>query len=128
MEDWVTARANCSVLKMFLRLQVGVRKDVEIRNGLRRSGDYYAFDIVESDDQLTVSCQKDTVQKSVRFIRGPLEITVVDEDGKQSHATVMLDSNRACLLVVDGTPMDESHFRQRALERLLFTDWPSTRA
>jgi hypothetical protein len=125
MEDWVTARANCTVLKMFARLQTGVRKDVEIRNGLRRSGDYYVFDVVESDDQFTVSWQGKGARKSVRFTRGPSEITVVDEDGNESHATIMLDTNRACLLVVGGVAMDESHFRQRALEQLLFTDWPS---
>lgn len=128
MEDWVTARANCSLLKMFLRLQVGIRKDVEIRNGLRRPGDYYAFDVVEANDAITVSWQGNAVRKAVRFIRGQHDITVVDEDGQESRAIITLDTNRACLLVVDGIPMDESHFRQKTLERLLFTDWPSTMA
>jgi hypothetical protein len=128
MEDWVTAHANCTVLKMFARLQIGIRKDVEIRNGLRRPGDYYVFEVVESDGQLTVSWQGKGVQKSVRVTRGPSEITVIDEDGNESRATITLDTNRVCLLVVDGVTMDESHFRQRALERLLFTDWPSSKS
>ena len=122
MEDWVTARANCSMVKMFARLQIGIRKDVEIRNGLRRSGDYYVFDVAESDAETTVSWQGKDVKKSVRFTREPNEIIVVDEEGNESRATITLDTSRACLLVVGGVTMDESHFRQRALERLLFRD------
>ena len=83
--DWVTAQSKCSAVAMFERLQMGIRDDVNRRNGLlaRRDGWKYEF-LSESADVFEVTRVTEgataRVSAAVRFERAGRRILVQGED------------------------------------------------
>jgi hypothetical protein len=120
--DWVRARAGCALHSVFAHLVEGVKSDLAARQELSRELDQgIHFAIAEEDERnLVVSRNLRGTISTVEFSLGPAEI-VVGEDGLPTFsATVALNENGECTLVVDGNEMEMWKVRRMALEGLFF--------
>jgi hypothetical protein len=120
--DWVRARADCSLHKVFERLVSGVKDDVASRQELARELDQGIHFAVTEDHErrLLVTRNLRGTVSTVEFILGPSEI-VVEEDGLQTlTATAGLNEKGECTLQVEGTEWEPWQVRRMALEGLFF--------
>jgi hypothetical protein len=117
--DWVRARADAPLFTTFRRLVAGVKKDVATRACLRRTGDAFTLDVVESADQCVVTRRGSGRSAQVRFAKYEHGIEAVGEE-LRLRATLSLDGDGQCRLHVNGVPTEEWHFRQLALQALFF--------
>lgn len=120
--DWVRARADCSLHKVFERLVAGVKEDVVARQELAQDNDHGVNFAITTDEErhLLVSRSVRGTVSTVEFILGPSEI-VVEEDGLQTlAATAGLNENGECTMVVEGSQWEPWQVRRMALEGLFF--------
>ncbi len=121
--DWVTARFDCSLTKMWIRLKVGVTTDVNIRNGLRKEGAGYKFEIEENGQSFLIYREAGDFQSppSVEFKLTAKGIEISSESSQFNIlATVTLDREGQCKFSVSGQEWEEWHLRKFALEKLFF--------
>ena len=109
-------------MKVFLRLQVGVKNDVEIRNKQRREGDTYVFQTQDYADSFAVWREGNRLTpKTVRFELKGEEIHVRGDNGNPDFVvTLTVDFLGDCRLVVGVQELAEWHVRKMALEDLFF--------
>jgi hypothetical protein len=122
--DWVTARAECSISRMFVRLQGQVKADVERRNSLLSANERLKFLVdVHGDAEFSVK-REGTGQEepgTVRFRRNESDIGIASNDGKLTlTVTLMVDHLNECRFVANGDQVDEWQLRKLALESLFF--------
>jgi hypothetical protein len=118
--DWVTARQNCSISKVFESLLAQAKKNVQtaqtVSDGrVRTPADFTAFDG-------GFSVFRNGIQKTgVRFWCSEDAIYVEDHTGKTiATAGLTLNDFGQCRLVVDGKELDQWQLLKRTLEPLLF--------
>jgi hypothetical protein len=122
--DWVTARAECSISRMFVRVQSQVKADVERRNALLSAHERLKFLVeVHSDSEFSVK-REGTGQEepgTVRFRRNESDIAIASNDGTlKLTVTLTVDHLNECRLVLNGEHVDEWQLRKLALESLFF--------
>lgn len=123
--NWVTARAGCSVVKMFVRLRLEVERDLQAALAVSRENPR-KFGLIEEANKFTV--YEETIPvRSVSFALNAdgTAIVVTNEKGlRQLSATVSLNDHKECVFVVDGAEMENWQLRRKALELFFF---PSSR-
>lgn len=124
--DWVVARNECSIEKVFHRLRLDVQTDVETRQSLRERGEFgfdQSFAFTSSGNKFSASMRTRTHGRSVIFAFRKNHIVVLDDiDRELMSATVTLTDDKGCRLVVGEEVLDEWQFRKRALESLFFDE------
>jgi diphthamide biosynthesis methyltransferase len=122
--DWVTARAECSISRMFVRLHTQVMVDVERRNSLVSANERLKFLVeVHGDSEFSVRHEEAGQEEPgiVRFRRTESAIVVASNDGTVKLAvTLAVDHLNECRFVINGEHVEEWHFRKLALEGLFF--------
>lgn len=122
--DWVKERAECSLLGIFQSLQAGVEADVREMKELfkARAGLRFEFH-AHNNHQFSVTRMDDPnlpIGESVSFVMGAHDITVHSRDHAGSKklfsATVTLDDDGNCKLLIDGASLEQWQVRRRALE------------
>ena len=118
--DWVDARADCSVTNVFVRLKADTGEDVDAENRFFR-GTGRKFALVPGPTSFIVH-QDIVPPRSITFLLSEEKISASDERGReQLSATVTLNKDKQCRLLVNGEEMEEWQFRKKALERLFFS-------
>lgn len=122
--NWVTARAQCSIISVFLRLKKGVQDDIEAANSVFKDTGR-EFRIVPDVTSFTVYQEIIPPRReSISFSLNDnnTEICVRDEGGTPKFsATVTLNKDKEYRLLVGNDEMEEWRFRQKALEKLFFS-------
>lgn len=123
--DWVTARAECSLVVTFEKLKLQLRDDVDKREAILRAGPEanYGFKLVLDRKGAAVVMEGNQIHDSVLFRLTDKAIEVVDNAGKTRFAaTPTLDDEGQCKLSVNGQELELWQFRKKALEALFFND------
>ena len=125
--DWVTARAHCSLFRMFKELEFGAREDVKIANSLCTAGDPYEFTVTDNSSGTMFAVFRQTKrttspapQKSVDFHLEDKTILVKHAFTEDISATLTLDNDGHCKLRMKDQELEQWQFRRMALEGLLF--------
>lgn len=119
--DWVTARAECSLYKMFKELRNGVKQDVAKRNELRQEGERVRFEMgAESGKGFSVFREGPTGTEAMDFFFENTEIRVADPNNVLFRMTVTVSNDGRCKFVVDGKELEQWQVRKMALEKLFF--------
>ena len=123
--DWVHARFECSLVRVFKELEQGVREDIGIAQSLVPERSQTKFDIVKAASARFSAIRVDDPMKasahSVDFACGNGKITVYnDKDEIMFAATLTLNNEGKCRLIVNDEELTQWQFRQRALEKLFF--------
>jgi hypothetical protein len=124
--DWVTARNECSISTVFEKLRLDVKADIETRQSLRAHhpgwGYEEDFSFASNGSKFSATAQIPKAGRhSVIFFLSGNRILLTDEnDEALFDATVTLNNDRECMLVVGEEQMEGWQFRKRALEPLFF--------
>ena len=119
--DWVTSRALCSPGKVFEKLYLQVKEDVEARNKLLAAS-RDAFYVEANNSRFSVSVPTSPLHPRILFslVNGE---TIMVEDGKGKlifEATLTLNDQGECRLKVNGQEREFWQVRRMALEDLFF--------
>ncbi len=118
--DWVKARAECSLDRIFQLVCLGLETDVKRRNE-QLSPNLTPFSSAYEDRDFAVFRRTQTTHKLHRFSRTENGIKVTDTAGKPIlQATLTLCDDGLCRLKIGDVECEFWQFRRRALESLLF--------
>ena len=125
--DWVSARDACSVTQMFERLRLAVDEDVKVRQALRKKVDDFGFEqgfeFTTRGSSFSVSRRGIERGRAVVFAIQGRSITVKDESGNLLRlASVTINDDKECVLVVGEEQLQEWQFRKKSLEAIFFGD------
>jgi|ERR1039457_7238742 hypothetical protein len=123
--DWVHARSACRAVNVFKELEQSVREDVDAAQSLVPARSEIKFSVVKAvasrfsvvrvEDPMTSS------SRSVDFAYGNDRINVYDDkDQLMYSATLTLNNQGACRLLVNDEQLTQWQFRRMALEKLFF--------
>jgi hypothetical protein len=118
--DWVTERSLCSLPKVYEKLRLDIQRDVKTRNALRSPTEQYVFETVGNGGSFAVLLHANKVHKSITFSLGDKCIEVQNENAKMFDATVGLNDDGECMLLVNGQERRLWQVRKLALEQLFF--------
>jgi hypothetical protein len=119
--DWVKARAECSLFGIFLRLRSNAEEDVANANEIFKDI-HRRFGFVSDAKSFTVF-EDVSPRRNVTFKLNADNISVSNGRGKeQFSATLTLNKDRECRLLVGEEEMDLWFFRKKALEALFFLE------
>lgn len=123
--DWVRALSECSVGAVFETLRQQVKRDVEIRQGLRTEHVHYGFQFIStSTNSFSVMVEGNKVHDTVWFERKENEIAVHGEEGIPSFSgTLTLNADGECRVKVEDSEYELWQIRKMALERLFFRSY-----
>jgi len=122
--DWVNARAECSLVAAFIRLEKSAEKDTDAANQLFKESRKFG---VISHDGSSFSVYEDVKpQRHITFKLGESQISIVRRHGAgedlQFSATLTINKNRECLFLIDSEELEEWQLLKRALEPLFFLE------
>lgn len=120
--DWVTVRHECSLGLMFIRLRQGAETDVATRDRIEETGKkQYRFRL-ENQGRTFVVYREGPSFKAIEFSIDDKEIAALSTHDKSVdlRATLTLNDDGDCKLLVNADELYEWQFRKRALERLFF--------
>ncbi|HET6841026.1 MAG TPA: hypothetical protein VFK06_04970 [Candidatus Angelobacter sp.] len=126
--DWVSSRNECSISKMFERLRFDIKTDVEKRQQLRERhpqlGFLNDFSFISKSNKLSVLAQTDGQdRRSIVFsLRGEYIFVLDENDTELFRATVTLNNQKQCVLMVDKEELEEWQFRKKALDAIFFAN------
>ena len=121
--DWVTARSECSLLKIFETLCLQLGQDVETRNLKRGERPFYKFDTARIPTAITVFLDTPMVTgEAVRFSLTEHDITVTDSLGEVMFRAVptLSGNDGGCRVKVNDQELELWQIRRMALEDLFF--------
>ena len=125
--DWVAARTECSLLRVFEKLRLEIQEDADKRTTwLVEHGCDYGFVVVPSGQSFGVLLQDSNINKpvnhrSIVFRVTDTDIDVATGDGEQiCKATVTLSDDLGCRLKVGNRELESWQFRKTCLEDLFF--------
>lgn len=130
--DWVTARAQCATRRVFLELKDEIEADIEIRNGLLTPA--HQSNLIEflvdphvartqgGVDTFKVHRNGAGVFSMLKFECNDSSIKVLRTETKEviAEASLRLNDEGQCRLVVEGKELTHWQFRLRALHDFLF--------
>jgi hypothetical protein len=119
--DWVAARLECSAAKVFELLYLETLRSVEARNATLPEGQT-RFETANGDGVFSVVRRhRFTGVAGVRFFLVGDEISVESQGvNVQFTASLTLNDEGECRLMVDGRTLDRWQVLRRALESLFF--------
>ncbi len=119
--DWVKVRSECTPAKVFQRLKLEVKADVDSRNATRPLGVMWAFNTTPAEDSITVFLSGARSPGSVIFEQTELGISVRDGSDKIIfEATLTLNNYGECRLRINDGEYEMWQVRKMALEDLFF--------
>lgn len=119
--NWIKARADCSVAQVFKQLELGARNDVEEANEQRKPGDHHVFSVSAEPGRFSVvRASRSARPVSVDFSLEGEEIVARVGNEIKLTATITLNNEGRCMLVVDGEELEQWNIRRMALEDLFF--------
>jgi len=119
--DWVTARSNCSLPKVFATLRRQIEADVKTRNSLRPDLAVYEFSMVESGNDFTVLLAAGEGRWSVVFSLHDHSILARDSRGEALlEITLNFNQQGECRLRAKEQEWEYWQIRRMALEDLMF--------
>jgi hypothetical protein len=124
--NWVKARSECSIARVFTSLFQGIEDDIKEMNPLRKevfSGyptSPFDVHVSESGDYFVVY-REDNIHNQVKFKRNDDHIIVKHSQG-ETTITLTLDDAGKCKLRLDGRDqaLEQWQVRRRFLEPLFF--------
>lgn len=116
--DWVTARAQCSSGKVFEKLRLQVKKDVETKN-LLLADHHDAFALVDNGDHFSVIVPSNPLLK-ITFSLTKEKISVHRRDRLVCEGTLTLNDDGECRVKINGQQRELWQMRRMALEELFF--------
>jgi hypothetical protein len=126
MEDfnWVDALSHCSLERAFERLKVQVGEDVKQRKDqLKKDSANYTVELWPDGSSFAVAVVGNGIKNmGVKFLLADKAIEVRNaEDKTMFEATLTLNDDGECRLMVNGQEKEFWQFRKLTLEKLLFT-------
>lgn len=119
--DWVTAREKCSIVKMFELLGLEASSNVEVMNSLLADRGSNLWEFVTTNAAFSVSRREFTGLVGVRFALRGNQIHAEGQGVKVSlMASLTLNDEGECRLLVGAEQLDRWQFLRRSLEPLLF--------
>jgi hypothetical protein len=122
--DWVRARAECSLHTTFVRLESGVKSDVDARKEIPpANSEGVSFKASKEGDRLVVTRTEGSEVRKVEFSVNQNAILVAG-DTANFEATPGLNITGDCTLMVEDQELELWQVRRKALERLFFNEQP----
>jgi hypothetical protein len=126
--NWVKVRAACSIGAMFKALELGAHEDVAEVTLLIKPQDNIAFSVVANHRRFSVIREDGAtagtpvpVTREVNFVLEGKAIVISDGNGRlQLKATITLNNEGQCKLVVENNEVEQWQVRRMALEKLFF--------
>lgn len=122
---WVQARAGCSLPHIFKELEQGVREDVEQAQALVPPHYEIKFSIAKSSAKRFSAIRVDDpmrgMSRTIDFLCAKDKIEVYDDrDQLLRSASLTLNNEGKCRLLVGDSELTQWQFRRLTLERLFF--------
>jgi len=119
--DWVSARAECSLKRVFAKLSLDVQGDVAIREEFsRKTLDGRTFRWQEAARGFLVSRTVRQDDKHVTFVLGDDAIEVSGHGVGSFSASLTLNCEGKCRFSVNGQEVESWQLRRMALDALFF--------
>lgn len=119
--NWVQARAECSLVKVFELLKMQIEEDVKERNAQIPNTYFFGFSTVAQRNMISVILEGYGIQsKAVRFIRQEHAIQVEKDDEPLFSATLTLNNKGECRVKINSKEYELWEMRKMALEEMLF--------
>jgi hypothetical protein len=120
--NWVTARSSCILSLVFEKIKLEVEHDVKTRNLLLPADADIKFRLLLNGNSFVVAVAGWEVGNySVKFILSDGAIVVRDAQDKITlEATLTLNDEGECMLLVAGKEREFWQFRKEALDQLFF--------
>ncbi len=123
--DWVHARSECRLPHVFKELEQGVREDLEAAQSLVPKQYDVKFSLAKTTASRFSAIRVDdpmiSVSRTVDFVCTKEVIQVYDyKDQLMCSATLTLNKEGKCRLVVDKEELTQWQFRKMTLEKLFF--------
>jgi hypothetical protein len=119
--DWVKARSECSLAKVFQTLRLQVEADVATRKALRTEGVPFTFGTAANGHTFSVFVDGNQLYRTVKFGLTDKAICVYgDDDRLLFEGRVTLSDDGECRLRVGEKELELWQFRRDALEELFF--------
>jgi hypothetical protein len=118
--NWVEARAKCSLAEMYSQIRLDVEADVEARNKLLPSGAHYGFKFTRASGRFTVLTESNGPNKSIDFVLSEKYIEILSEKSPMFTATVGLNDDGECILLVNGIERKRWQVAKMALDHIFF--------
>jgi|SRR5271169_6739144 len=125
--NWVKSRGDCSIAAIFKALELGVCADVDAVKVLLRPEGGSTFSIVASYKRFSVIREEAASSKSplgssrdVNFVLEGHEIVISEGNRERFKATITLNNEGQCKLVVGQNELEQWQVRRMALEELFF--------
>ena len=128
--NWVEARAECSVMKVFKRLAFGIKADLDTINRIQGEAARDShnppdrnLEVNASDARIEITRTiKSQTMNSVEFVREKSSIRVTSDfsGGPKFLASPSLSTDGHCVAIVDGCELELWNVRRKALDELFF--------
>jgi hypothetical protein len=121
--NWVEARSECSIVRVFKALELGVKEDVDAINARIKKGVLMRFSIVHSGNGNRFSVIREVNYDpagSVDFHLSEDEIKIARDNVLKIQAVLTLTNTGKCKLKADGEELEPWQLRRKALEDLFF--------
>jgi hypothetical protein len=125
--NWVKARAECSLVSVLKELEHGAREDVEAAKLLVKPHEHIEFSVVANPRRVSViredaatSAAPIPVTRDVNFVIEGQEIIVSTQNQILLRATITVNNEGLCKLVVKNEELEQWQVRKMALEKLFF--------
>jgi hypothetical protein len=122
--DWVNARADCSLVAAFIRLEGNATKDADIATKLFK--ERRKFKVIPRDGNSFSVYEEVQPQRHVTFKLSETQISIVKRHGGgedvQFSVTLTIDKNKECRFLIEGDELEEWQVRKKALEPLFFLE------
>lgn len=118
--NWVKARANCSIEKVFAGLHDGVQEDLKEANSLQPTGTQKFRVIPDEDGRAFTVRRGENINQFVNVLLENGAIVVVTAQGQEKRFKVGLNDEGRCQLRSEGKDFEQWQVRKLALEDLLF--------
>jgi hypothetical protein len=122
--DWVAARSECSLYRVFRELREGVTQDVEKRNTCKQPDNPNKWTVGAASDKAFTVFREETKFHpkfaSVDFLLSDEGVTIVDWKKTKFTATLSLNNEGRCIFKIGKTELEQWQVRRMALENLFF--------
>jgi hypothetical protein len=123
--DWVHVRSECSLPNIFKELEQGVRDDLEAAQSLVPPRNELKFSLAKASTKRFSAVRVDdpmrAISNAVDFVCARDKIEVYDTSNQLLYsATLTLNNEGKCRLLVSDTELTQWQFRRIALEKLFF--------
>jgi hypothetical protein len=123
--DWVKARSECSIARVFSELYLGAKNDVEAINLTPIATDNIGspFDVhANPSGNSFVVFRTENIHRTVKFRLGPDRIEIINQAGQFTITLTLNNEGRCKLKVNGGEELEQWQARRMMLEGLFFGD------